>query len=92
MLESQIERYFCKKIKQLGGIALKFSPAGTAGMPDRLVLLPRGRMFFVEFKAPDKKPKALQLKRAKELRNLGFDVFFVNSYELVDFLFQVVGF
>jgi len=71
-LEKQIERYFCSKVKRLGGLAVKLSPAGTAGMPDRLVLLPGRLIVFVAFKAPGKKPRPLQQKRINELQNLGF--------------------
>jgi hypothetical protein len=84
MLESQIERYFCKKVKELGGLALKLSPAGTAGMPDRLVLLPGPWIAFVEFKVPGKKPRPLQQKRISGLRKLGFKAVCLDSYQKVD--------
>lgn len=95
MLESQIERYFCKKVKELGGLAVKLSPAGTAGMPDRLVLLPGGKALFVEFKAPGQKPRPLQKRRAEELRKLGFFVDCVDSHiaaeRLIESLRVIVG-
>ena len=84
MLESQIERYFCREIKKLGGRTLKLTPPGMAGMPDRLVLLPGGRVVFVELKAPGEKPRPLQRKRARELWGLGFGVVFIDSYQGVD--------
>ena len=46
----------------MGGIALKFTSPGMAGMPDRLVLLPEGKIYFVELKAPDMDLRPLQLK------------------------------
>ena len=84
MLESQIERYFCKEIKKLGGWALKFTPSGTRGWPDRLVLFPGGRAVFAELKAPGEKPSPLQRKRARELWGLGFGAIFIDSYQGVD--------
>ena len=90
MLESTIERYFCSKVKRLGGIAVKLSPAGTAGMPDRLVLLPGGRVVFVELKAPGKKMRLLQRRRADRFQKMGFDVVCLDSRQAVDRFLEVV--
>ena len=90
MLEKQIERYFCSKVKRLGGLAVKLSPAGTAGMPDRLVLLPGRRIAFVEFKAPGKKPRPLQQKRINELQKLGFRAVCLDSYRKVNAFLEAV--
>ena len=49
------------------------------GLPDRLVLLNGGKIGFVEFKAPGKKPRVLQVKRMKELQSLSFKVFVVDE-------------
>lgn len=79
--ESKIERKLKKEIEKIGGKALKFVSPGMSGMPDRIVLLPEGRIFFIELKAPGKKPRALQEYRAKELRSLGFKVKCIDSIE-----------
>lgn len=90
MLESQIERYFCKKTKERGGLAVKLSPAGTAGMPDRLVLLPGRRLAFVEFKAPGKKLRPLQVKRAETLQKFGFKSVCIDARWKVDAFLEEV--
>ena len=59
MYERTIEQELAARTRAMGGIAPKFTSPGFDGMPDRLVLLPRGRMVFVEFKAPGRKPRAL---------------------------------
>ena len=59
MREKQIEQALVKAVRKRGGIALKFVSPGMAGVPDRLVLFPGGRMAFVEVKAPGKKPRLL---------------------------------
>jgi len=41
-----------------------FSP-GFDGVPDRLVLLPKGKMAFIELKAKGKKLRPLQKKKNK---------------------------
>ncbi len=70
MTEKQIEQKLVKRVKGLGGIALKLNPIGMDGIPDRLILLPKGIAFFVETKAPGKKPRALQINRMKQLEHL----------------------
>jgi hypothetical protein len=74
MREKTIERKLVLAVKSLGGIAPKFVSPGFDGMPDRLVLLPGGRMAFVETKAPGCKPRPLQESRHGLLRRLGFKV------------------
>ena len=48
-------------------------------MPDRLLLLPDGKIAFVEVKALGRKPRPLQLKRHAMLRKLGFQVFVLDA-------------
>ena len=90
MLESKIENRLTKEIKKIGGIALKFTSPGVAGVPDRIVLLPHGKIIFVELKAPGKKPSPMQEYRAKEYRALGFDVRCIDSTELIMKLIEEV--
>lgn len=83
MNESTIEKRLKKEIELIGGKALKFVSPGVSGVPDRIVLLPHGRIVFVELKAPGEKPRAIQNYRAKELRGLGFEVKVIDSIEKV---------
>ncbi len=50
MRESELERKFCRLVGQSGGKAYKFTSPGNSGVPDRLVVLPEGRIGFVELK------------------------------------------
>ena len=63
MREKEIEQKFTLMARRTGGLALKFVSPGMSGMPDRLVLLPGGRMAFVEVKAPGRAPRPLQEAR-----------------------------
>ncbi len=72
MREKAIEKKLVMAAKRRGGMAVKFTSPGMNGMPDRLVLLPDGRMGFVELKAPQKKPRLVQELRMRQLRRLGF--------------------
>ena len=84
MRERDIESYLRERAKAAGGIAYKFTSPGNAGVPDRLVLLPAGRVAFVELKAPGKQPTPLQLRQQKRIRNLGFQVLVIDSKAGVD--------
>lgn len=88
--ESSIEKRLKKEIEKIGGKALKFVSPGTTGIPDRIVLLPQGKIIFVELKAPGKKLRVLQEYRAKELRALGFKVKVIDSIEgVINFVTEV---
>ena len=63
MREKTIEAKLVTAAKRLGGLALKFVSPGFDGVPDRLVLLPGGRLAFIELKAPGKKLRPLQVRR-----------------------------
>lgn len=84
MLEKKIEAYLVQRIKALGGIAYKFTSPQRRSVPDRLVLLPSGRVCFVELKATGCKPTELQEREHTRLRTLGFVVLVIDSKELVD--------
>lgn len=90
MLESEIENRLHTKIKKLGTkelrpLCLKFVSPGFTGVPDRVILLPGGRLVFVELKQPGKKERPRQRLVQGLLRKLGFQVFSaVDSYEKVD--------
>lgn len=61
MTESTIERAVCAYAKTKGCIVLKLSGQNQRGQPDRMFLY-NGRVLFVEFKAPGKRPTALQAR------------------------------
>ena len=83
MLEKTIERYFKKKIEENGGECIKLT--GLVGIPDRMVLLPEGKMFFVELKQKGKKPRAIQTFIHNKLRKLGFNVYVIDDkYKIVE--------
>ena len=83
MREKTIEKKLVIAIKDMGGIAPKFISPGLDGMPDRIVLLPCGRMGFVEVKAPGKVPRPLQEARHRMLRMLGFKVYVLDTVDQI---------
>lgn len=92
MRESDIEIYAVKEVRKLGGVAYKFTSPGRIGVPDRIMLFPNGIIYFVEFKAPGKKPTEGQLREHKRIRDLGFYVEVVDSKEDVDHMLNRVLF
>ena len=90
MEEKRIERRLVRMTSQMGGMALKFVSPGCDGVPDRLVLLPGGKVGFVEVKAPGKKPRPLQVRRISQIRKLGFPVFVVDGMEQIEEVLQTI--
>lgn len=74
MKEKDIEQQLRSEVKRRGGLCEKWT-SGTVGWPDRIVLLPDGKVGFVEVKRPGGKPRAIQLHRHYQLRQLGHKVF-----------------
>ena len=75
MREKDVEQKLVKAVRTAGGMCPKFVSPGFDGVPDRIVLMPGGRITFVEVKAPGKEPRALQVLRHEQLRELGFRVY-----------------
>ena len=78
MREKQIEQQLVKAVKAAGGMCPKLVSPGTDGMPDRMILMPEGRIVFVEVKAPGQKLRPLQMLRMEQLQLMGFRVFILD--------------
>lgn len=88
--ERYIEKRLRERIKEKGGMALKFISPGCRGVPDRLVFLPGGQIFLIELKAPGQKLKPIQKKMRAKFKKLGFKYYVIDSYEAVEvFLSEV---
>jgi hypothetical protein len=77
LCESAIERPCCNWAKSVHGIN-NLKLANLIGIPDR-ILLYKGRVLFVEFKAPGEEPRPAQLFIHKWLRENGFLVFVIDN-------------
>lgn len=91
MREREIEKKLVEAVKKQGGMCPKFISPGLDGMPDRIVLLPNGKVGFVEVKQQGKKPRAVQLRRAELLRALGFQVFVLDRTEHIGEILEKVS-
>lgn len=82
MREKYIEQQLAKEVRSRGGLCEKWN-SGTSGWPDRIVILPDGKVGFVEVKAPGETPRPLQRLRIRTLRRLGFKAFVLDSPEQI---------
>ena len=84
MNEKLLERKLTKAVKQMGGLCLKFVSPGFDGVPDRIILLPGRRIGFAEIKTTGEKPRALQMRRKRQIEKLGFRVFVLDSPDQIE--------
>ncbi len=85
MNEADVESALYEGVEALGGLCIKLNPLWNIGIPDRLVLLPGGRIIFVELKKPDGKLHGKQRKWwPRTLARLGFRLEVLWSVEQVE--------
>ncbi|WP_099875676.1 VRR-NUC domain-containing protein [Streptococcus suis] len=83
MREKYVEQALVKSVKARGGICPKWVSPSFSGVPDRLVFLPNGKFGLVEVKAPDQKPRMLQVSRHKLFERLGFKVYVIDRIKMI---------
>ena len=81
MLEKDIERRFVRAFERRGAMAWKFTSPGRQGVPDRVVILPGGRIIFVELKTETGKLSPIQKTTIARLRAQGCEVRVVYGME-----------
>lgn len=77
--ERHIEAYLRKRFRDMGLPCLKYANAFEVGYPDRLILLPKGLVLWVEVKSKGRKPTAAQRVRHEALRSLGHKVYVIDN-------------
>ena len=71
MIENDVEKYLIRQVKAIDGLCWKWVSPGRRGVPDRIVMLPGGGVYFVELKAPGKTERPDQVFVQKKLRSTG---------------------
>lgn len=91
MHEKTIEAYLRKRVKAVGGLCIKFTSPSLIGVPDRIVVMPGGKVHFVELKSGRGRGviSTVQERRHRELRALGCEVYVLDSIDAVDY-FMIV--
>lgn len=74
MLEDRVEDHLRKLVEAIGGLCLKLNPLWFVGIPDRMLLLPGGRLLFVETKTIGGRCSTKQKRVHARLQALGFEV------------------
>ena len=83
MRETAVEARLIKRVREAGGMCLKLMPV-VAGYPDRLVLLPGGRLFLVETKAPNGRLRPAQVVFKERAEKIGVPVAVLYTSAQVD--------
>ena len=83
MNEKQIEQTLIRAVKGRGGVCPKWVSPVLDGVPDRIILLPDGKLGFAELKASGEKPRPLQAVRLRQLKALGYKVYVIDSTEMI---------
>ncbi|MCW5155594.1 PDDEXK family nuclease [Burkholderia cenocepacia] len=91
MLEKTVETYLVDRVRAAGGDAYKFSSPARVSVPDRIVVFPPARIYFVELKRPGGKLTRGQEREHARLRALGCDVRTLDSREAVDAFVREAG-
>lgn len=84
MREREIEKSLVRAVQGRGGMCPKWVSPGLDGVPDRIVMLPDGKIGFVELKAPGECPRPLQTARIRQIERLGYKVFVCDDTGLID--------
>lgn len=84
MLEKTIEKHLTTTLRKQGCHAIKLNDPRQSGLPDRLILTPNGKTYFVELKAPGKKPRPLQQLWLDKLTHAGFTCYVVDTKKKAD--------
>jgi hypothetical protein len=83
--EEKIEALLRARVEAAGGLCLKVTVLGRRGFPDRLAVLPGGRIVFVELKRPrGGKLRAHQIQYFKLLTSLSVEACVVRSIADID--------
>lgn len=80
--EASIERTLSRLVVQAGGLCYKLT-SPTAGVPDRLVIMPGGRVYLVELKAPGGRLRKVQEAWHAKAARRGVNVLVLGSREEV---------
>lgn len=80
-LESAIEHRVCDYAKSRRVLSYKFTSPARRSVPDRLFIVPGGRMFFIEFKRKGQSPTAAQAVEIGRIRLQRACVYIVDSVE-----------
>lgn len=80
MRESEIEKKVSLFAKSKNWLSYKFVSPANRAVPDRLYIK-EGKVIFIEFKAPGKRPTKLQDKVINRIRDHGVEVYVIDDVD-----------
>ena len=82
--EAEVEAALVARVRAAGGVCWKFTSPGTQGVPDRIVVLPGGRVGFVELKRTGALPRPIQVRRLEQLAALDVAAFVIDHTNQIE--------
>lgn len=79
--ERDVEAWLRRQIEKRGGLCLKWVSPGNDGVPDRIIIMPHGLVFFAEIKTDEGRPSEKQTYMINKLRKLGCRSCFIYGKE-----------
>lgn len=79
MQESSLEYRLKRELEDTGCLFYKWVSPGNAGVPDRILILPKGAIWFVEMKTDTGQLSPVQQVQARKLRARNCRVFAVHG-------------
>lgn len=81
MKEAEVERRMGKMVKKRGGQFYKFVSPGMPGVPDRIMIIPGGKVWFVELKTTVGSVQRIQKWVHEQLEKVGCNVRIVRGWD-----------
>jgi len=81
MLESKIEEWLNKQIKNIGGLSFKWVSPSNPGVPDRIYIFPNNQVYFVELKTEIGRLSSIQKWQRERLQQMGVNYRLVKGME-----------
>ena len=89
--EKEIERRLCETVRKCGGLTYKLIGL-VNGLPDRIVILPDGAVWFVELKTEKGRLSKIQQFQIGELEKRGANVRVIRGLDGArEFIEEVMG-
>jgi hypothetical protein len=84
LLERELERQFTAALKRMGAVSYKWVSPSSVGVPDRIVIWPKGQVHFVELKARNGRLSVAQYGNLDILARQGAQVYVLRGEKEVE--------
>lgn len=88
--ERDLEARLVREVRRRGGLTYKFTSPGQVGVPDRIVILPGGAVWFLELKTETGRLSRTQYHQLQRLRGMGANALAVYGGAELDRVLEVM--